>query len=58
MLDTILVFMSCLFAIMVIAILLIYFIYKNEDRKDKKLKEERKMKRFLMKYNEHVRKNS
>jgi hypothetical protein len=56
MIDAILVFFLCILSITIFASLIIYFIFKREKTISKKKKDEKKFKRFIIKYDDHLRK--
>jgi hypothetical protein len=56
MIDGILVFFLCILSITLFASLIIYFIFKRDKARSKKKKDENKFKRFIIKYDDHVRK--
>ena len=56
MIDAILVFFAFILLITLFASLIIYLIFKRDKAKSKKKKDENKFKRFIIKYDDHLRK--
>lgn len=58
MIDAFVVFGFFMTIILSIAILIIWLIIRNEKAKSAKKSDERKMKRFMLKYNQHIKKSA